>query len=38
MGDQEKIAAERKIILQRANLINDIVNFNGVSNGKLEEF
>jgi hypothetical protein len=41
MGDEEKVIAERKIILQRAKLMNDIVNFfnfNGVEHGKLEEY
>ncbi|MCS5622680.1 MAG: hypothetical protein NZ735_01790, partial [Candidatus Marinimicrobia bacterium] len=30
MSSEQKTTAERKIILQRAQLMNDIVNFNGV--------
>jgi NDP-hexose-3-ketoreductase len=38
MSSKERAAAERKTILQRAKLMNDIVNYNGVKNGKLEKF
>ncbi len=38
MKNKERAAAERKTILQRAKLMNDIVNYNGVKNGKLEKF
>jgi len=38
MNNKEKAVTERKNILQRAKLMNDIVNFNGVKNEKLEKF
>jgi|APSaa5957512535_1039671.scaffolds.fasta_scaffold37518_2 dTDP-3,4-didehydro-2,6-dideoxy-alpha-D-glucose 3-reductase len=38
MGSEQKITIERKIILQRAELMNEIINFKGVENGKLEKY
>lgn len=38
MSNKERAFEERKNILQRAKLIDDIVNYNGVKNGKLEKF
>jgi dTDP-3,4-didehydro-2,6-dideoxy-alpha-D-glucose 3-reductase len=37
MNDKEKANKEKKNILQRARLMDDIVNFNGVKNEKLEK-
>ena len=37
MCSEKKITLERKVVLQRADLMNAIINFKGVENGKLEK-